>query len=173
MDLSLNVRRDDRGATTVDVAGEIDLGSSSQLLEYTVRVMHEHGPWLAVDLAHVTFMDCGGVRVLLAIRSRARMLGGQLWLVSTSAPVRRVLDIIGIDSARAFPEPSTVDDSRTRRLHRWQCFLPVKAGAIARHTPAARSADKPFRGRTRAGTVIAPTTAPRARPNLPPPAPRA
>jgi len=114
MDLSLNVRRDDGGATTVSVGGEVDLGSGRQLYEYAAGIMSEHGPSLTIDLAGVTFLDCGGLSVLQAIRARALLRGGQVRLGSTSAPVRRVLDIIGMDSTLAASEPSHVDDARQR-----------------------------------------------------------
>jgi anti-anti-sigma factor len=108
MDLLLNLRRDGE-LPTVAVGGEIDLCSGRRLLEYTFNVMREQGPRLAVDLAGVTFMDCGGVRMLLAIQSRARILGGQLSVVSASAPVRRVLEIIGMEAVLAVATPSKVD----------------------------------------------------------------
>jgi anti-anti-sigma factor len=94
--LSLNVRRDGAGAT-VEVGGEIDLGSGERLREYALEVMRELGPSLAVDLAGVTFLDCGGLRVLLALRRRARLLGGHLDVVSVSTAVCRVLEILGLD----------------------------------------------------------------------------
>jgi anti-sigma B factor antagonist len=103
MDLLLNVRQDER-ATTVAVDGEIDLGSGQRLLEYAYDVMRERGPWLTVDLAGVTFMDCGGISVLLTMRQQARVLGGQLRLGAASAPVRRVLSLVGMDTTLTLPE---------------------------------------------------------------------
>jgi anti-sigma B factor antagonist len=141
MDLLLNVRRDDHGAT-VDVGGEIDHYSGERLLAYAFGVMREHGPRLAVDLADVRFMDCGGVHVLLAIRRRALLLGGQLIVVSASAPVRRVLEIIGMDAVLTSPEPSEVDEWRPshstncEESQRWHCFRPGQAGA---HSPPEHS----------------------------------
>ncbi|MFL6140899.1 MAG: STAS domain-containing protein [Labedaea sp.] len=117
MDLSLDVRRDRDGAT-VDVGGEIDSWSGARLLHCAFDVMREHGPLLAINLAGVTFMDCGGVHVLLAIRQRASMLGGQLCVVSTSGPVRRVLEIVGLNAVLAGPSESQVD---TVRLARTTC----------------------------------------------------
>jgi anti-anti-sigma factor len=96
MELLLNVRRDDNGAT-VEVGGEVDAYSSGQLLEYARGALHDHGPRIAVDLAGVTFMDCGGVDVLLGLRHLAYRLGGQLRIVSASAPVRRVLDVLDMN----------------------------------------------------------------------------
>jgi anti-anti-sigma factor len=108
MNLLLNVRRDGP-ETTVLVAGEIDLGSGQRLLEYAREAIRQHGPRLAVDLAGVTFMDCGGVMVLLSIRTRAHRLGGYLSVVAASGAVRRVLDILELDRTLAIPEPSEVD----------------------------------------------------------------
>jgi anti-sigma B factor antagonist len=128
MNLSLSMRRNGDGAT-VEVGGEIDMGSSERLLEYALEVMRGQGPCLAVDLADVTFMDCGGLRVLLALRSRAQLLGGHLDVVSVSAPVRRVLEILELDKVFTDPNLSEVDNSQSEELQRWHCFLPVKAGA--------------------------------------------
>jgi anti-sigma B factor antagonist len=134
MNLSLNTRHNGDGAT-VEVGGEIDLGSGERLLEYALEVMREQGPCLAVNLADVTFLDCGGLRVLLALRSRARLLGGHLDVVSASAPVRRVLGILALDTVFSDPDPSEVDDLYSEELQRWHCFRPVKAGAPSRPGP--------------------------------------
>ncbi|HEV8561378.1 MAG TPA: STAS domain-containing protein [Actinophytocola sp.] len=112
MNLLLSVRRDGL-ETMVSVAGEIDLGSSRRLHNCAREVIRRHGPRLAVDLAGVTFMDCGGVRVLLAIRAQARRLGGYLSVVSASGPVRKVVEILGMDRVLAVPERS--DDTGIAR----------------------------------------------------------
>jgi anti-anti-sigma factor len=131
MNLSLNLRRDGDGAT-VEVGGEIDLGSGERLREYALEVMRAQGPYLTVDLADVTFLDCGGLRVLLALRSRARLLGGHLDVVSESAPVRRVLEILGLDKVFTDPNSAEVDEPHSTELQLRHCFLPVKAGPAAR-----------------------------------------
>jgi anti-sigma B factor antagonist len=131
MDLLLNQRHDVQWATTVTVGGEIDLCSGEQLFGYALDVMREHGPRLVVDLADVTFMDCGGLKVLLAIRSRARLLGGHLSVVSASAPVRRVLDILGLDKMLASPRRSEVDDLDREEIQEWHGFQRARAGVLA------------------------------------------
>ena len=108
MDLLLNVHRDG-SEMVLSVAGEIDLGSGQRLLRCALEAIRRYGPQLAVDLAGVTFMDCGGVRVLLTIRTCARELGGYLNVVSASGAVRRVLDILELGPTLAVPEPSEVD----------------------------------------------------------------
>lgn len=142
MDLSLSVRRDGHG-TTVEVGGEIDLGSGPELLEFALDVMREQGPWLAVDLAGVTFMDCGGVRVLLAIRSRARREGGHLNVVAISPPVHRVLRIIGMDTLLA-PMPHR---GRDWAGHRRPLATPPGAADPAPPVPPALVTDQEDRWR--------------------------
>jgi len=116
VDLLLNVRRDDHGAT-VEVAGEIDHYSSTQLLDCVLCAMREHGARLAVDLADVTFMDCGGVDVLLALRRRSHLLGGYLSVVSASAPVRRLLTVLDMNGVFPPAESSEVDTTCDEESH--------------------------------------------------------
>lgn len=122
MDLSLSVRRHGQGAT-VAVGGEIDPCTGQRLFERALEVVREHGPWLSVDLAGVTFMDCGGVRALLMLRSHVRLLGGRLDVVSASRPVLRILGILRMDTE--FAGRSEVDGSRddlvVRESGGWRC----------------------------------------------------
>ena len=136
MDLSLDVRRDRDGAT-VDVGGEIDRWSGTRLLHCAFDVMREHGPRLEINLAGVTFMDCGGVHVLLAIRQRARLLGGQLRVGSTSQPVSRVLEIIGLNTVLAGSSESQVDSpppastTRCEEPRQWRFFRSDPAAELS------------------------------------------
>lgn len=98
MQLSLNTCRHEDGAT-VTVAGEVDPGSGKALLEHALAVMGEQGPRLAVDLGEVTFMDSGGVEVLLAISDQANLRGGRLRLVCVPPRVQWLLQIIGVEAA--------------------------------------------------------------------------
>jgi anti-anti-sigma factor len=77
MNLSLDVHGHDDVATLA-VAGEVDRHCAGRLLERSLGAVREHGPWLTIDLAGVTFMDCGGVEVLLTIRCRSHLMGGRL-----------------------------------------------------------------------------------------------
>jgi anti-anti-sigma factor len=112
MNLSLDVHGHDDGATMA-VAGEVDRHGAGRLLERSLGAVREHGPWLTIDLAGVTFMDCGGVEVLLTIRCRSHLMGGQLWMISPSAPVRRVFGILGLDAVLAPPGRPETDENVT------------------------------------------------------------
>jgi anti-anti-sigma factor len=112
MNLSLDVHRHDDGATLA-VAGEIDRHCAGRLLEHSLGAVREHGPRLSIDLAGVTFMDCGGVEALLAIRRRNHLMGGYLWVISPSASVRRVFGILGLDAVLTASNWSEVDMNHT------------------------------------------------------------
>jgi anti-anti-sigma regulatory factor len=58
-------------------------------------------------------MDCGGVDVLLSVRHLARRLGGQLRIVSASAPVRRVIEVLDVD----LPLETAHEESKVEGAH--------------------------------------------------------
>ena len=102
MDLSLIVHRSEL-FTRVEVGGELDPCTGDLLLECALTVMRLHGPYVVLDLAHVTFMDCAGVEILLSLKRHAQRQGGCLLLVGIPAPVRRLLRIVGVDAALTAP----------------------------------------------------------------------
>jgi anti-anti-sigma factor len=65
---------------------------------------------LDVDLAGVTFMDCIGLGVLVAVRRVAAWTGCELRVVNPQPIVRRVLELTGLFGVLAAPlgEPSLV-----------------------------------------------------------------
>lgn len=87
-----------RPGPVVTISGEIDIASGHQLMDQLLGVMRRHGARLGLDLTGVTFMDCSGINVLLAVRRRAELEGGWLCVLRASPPVRRVLKLTGLDS---------------------------------------------------------------------------
>ena len=49
---------------TVEVAGELDVETGPRLCERSTSLMRAHGPYVALDLAGITFIDCAGVSAL-------------------------------------------------------------------------------------------------------------
>ena len=82
--------------TIVGVSGEIDLLTAGQLRHILERTMRSHGPRLVLDMSAVRFMDCAGVRSLVAVQQQAELLGGTLRLFSASAPVTRIIQLSGL-----------------------------------------------------------------------------
>ena len=81
----------------VAVVGEIDLSNSDVLRVRLLNVLSALRPHrIEVDLAGVTFMDCSGLTVLVALGQTAARTGCRLWITNPQPIVRRVLDLTGL-----------------------------------------------------------------------------
>jgi anti-sigma B factor antagonist len=79
------------GAVVVELVGEMDIASADQARAELARVISKAPrDLIVVDLAAVTFMDCGGLRVLVVARNS---LGDRLILRRPSGAVTRLLDL--------------------------------------------------------------------------------
>jgi anti-anti-sigma factor len=79
------------------VVGEVDLATAHLLRDRLLGVLHEQAPAVVeVDLAGVTFLDCTGISVLVAVRNAAIRAGGQLRVANPQPIVRRVLELTGL-----------------------------------------------------------------------------
>src|SRR3954452_9098064 len=87
---------DDDGSTTVTVAGEIDLASSTRLNRELDAVLDREPARLRIDLAAVPFMDTTGVAVLLKARRRALAQGCRFSVASASPALARLFEITGL-----------------------------------------------------------------------------
>ncbi|MFF2364566.1 STAS domain-containing protein [Streptomyces sp. NPDC058122] len=104
--------------TTVDgirvlaVAGELDADNVGTLGQ-ALRVGEDLASALTVlDLGAVTFMDSSAINVLVAANRDAAAAAGQLRMAALSEPVRRVVEIVGLDTIIAcyptLPEAFTI-----------------------------------------------------------------
>ncbi|MET9896930.1 STAS domain-containing protein [Streptomyces sp. NPDC006465] len=79
------------------LSGEIDadnVGFLRQALE-----IDANGPArLVLDFSGVIFMDSSGISVLAAARRDAASAGGWIRMASLTAPVQRVVEIVGLDT---------------------------------------------------------------------------
>ena len=95
----VDVQRRD-GAAIVRPRGELDLG--------TVETLHAaldgitNAPKLVLDLRRLSFIDSTGVHLLVALDQRAQRDGLQLTLIAPPDPVRRVIELCGLDEALPF-----------------------------------------------------------------------
>lgn len=81
----------------VAVVGEVDLATATALRDRLLSVLHDHTPAvLDVDLAGVTFLDCAGLRALVAGRNAAVQAGRQMRVTHPQPIVRRVLEVTGL-----------------------------------------------------------------------------
>ena len=71
MSVTLCIRPGD-GVTIVAISGEVDVCTEAQLQQSLLRIIRECGAKLMLDVSGVSFMDCAGLRALLATRAAPR-----------------------------------------------------------------------------------------------------
>jgi anti-anti-sigma factor len=87
----------DGDALVIEVSGEIDLHTASEL-QRTVEQLSPFPHPVALDLGGVGFIDSTGIRALLAINNRATETTGEaLTIRNATDGTRRLLELTGID----------------------------------------------------------------------------
>ncbi len=94
----LHVATDGDGdAPTIRAAGELDAGSSPDLLD-AVDAAAGPGAVVSLDLAEVTFIDSSGLRALAETLRRSAADGFELRIAAASEPVEHLLAMTGMAS---------------------------------------------------------------------------
>ncbi len=86
----------DRAAVIV-VPGEIDLTIADGLRDALLEVLNAGALGLIVDMSATTFLDSAGISAITRAARRASASGAVIRLVAVTAPVLRVLSLVGID----------------------------------------------------------------------------
>lgn len=86
------------GCERVTAVGEIDLATGWRLTD-ALREAQARAQSVVLDLSGATFIDAGGVRILLAAAARARAASGTFAIAHPTWPVERVLQLVGADLA--------------------------------------------------------------------------
>ena len=112
--LTATVRREGAVAT-VAVTGELDLATVPRLSASVAE--RGDAKLLVLDLTAVTFIDSTGVRVLLEAERSCADSGSRLVLLAGDGPVRRLLELCGIDGRLELvaDHPSRGAQGRSRR----------------------------------------------------------
>ena len=87
----------DHGQAVVAVAGELDMTTAPELSRSLAPVLDQHPRDLTLDLGGVDFIDSTGLTLLVRTSKALQAHEGALHLVSATPPVRRVLEIVGLD----------------------------------------------------------------------------
>ena len=95
--------------TVVHVAGEVDLSTTPTLRSALSEHLDAGRSQLVVDLSDVGFLDSTGLGMLVSMHRRATESGGSLRLSSVQRPVRRVLQITGLEEVFGVDEPMSDD----------------------------------------------------------------
>lgn len=94
------------GAVVALLPDEIDITNAGQVGESLLSHVHTGITLLVVDMSATTFCDVAGVRAVLRAQEQARAHGADLRILAAAAPVRRVLDLLGVD-VRIYPDLKT------------------------------------------------------------------
>jgi anti-anti-sigma factor len=104
--LSIVTAQPEAGTVRVHLAGEVDLATSGQLRVALLAVVAAAAPstHVRVDLAQVTFIDAGGIGVLIRARAAAHRAGVGFSVHNPRGIVRRVIDVLDLtDMLRVTP----------------------------------------------------------------------
>jgi anti-sigma B factor antagonist len=85
-----------RGATVLELRGEIDLVTALSLSARLDALTAHSRPDLVLDLRRVSFIDCSGLSILCRVRSRILTRKGRLRLVTDSSHFLRLLRHAGL-----------------------------------------------------------------------------
>jgi anti-anti-sigma factor len=95
--LHLQTRHGPSGTVVVAVAGEVDMATAPGLHAALLDALAVHRPAVIdVDLSACTFLDCSGIRVLIAAHTTAQASGCQMRVSHPRCLVRLVLEVTGL-----------------------------------------------------------------------------
>jgi anti-anti-sigma factor len=147
-DLDHGVRlstRTERGHVIATLRGELDLTAAPALREQLLSLLRPGTSRLVVDLSAISYADASGLAVLVGTRRRARLLGGDLRLVSPAPAVTAALSLTGLGGQLdVFPTVRAAITSPPAHPYRHDRPAdtgtgPAETGPAAARTAAART----------------------------------
>lgn len=101
-DVGLTVRVEQDGeALVIRPVGELDL-SNTQTLDAELRRAINDESEVILDLGGLSFIDSGGLRLLVLATALSQANGDRLRMLRGSAPVERVIQLTGLDGSLPF-----------------------------------------------------------------------
>ncbi|MFE1289963.1 anti-sigma factor antagonist [Streptomyces sp. NPDC058751] len=102
----------DHGHVVLELRGEIDLLSTTEITPLLDAVTSEPAPRVVIDLRRVEFFDCSGLRLLYRARRRVLDRGGRLHLVCTHPLTLRMFRLTGL--SRLLPPSASTEEALSR-----------------------------------------------------------
>ncbi|MEU6770212.1 STAS domain-containing protein [Streptomyces sp. NPDC046759] len=88
------------------VTGHLDLHTAHHLADALQPLLDRDPHTVLVDLSGVTFLDSTGLTCLITAYRTARSTGARLALIAPSQPVRKMLQLTGVDQVLdSYPSP--------------------------------------------------------------------
>jgi anti-anti-sigma factor len=82
---------------TLFVTGELDVATGPVFESAVDGALDGQGGELSLDLSALEFMDSTGAQAFMRAHDKAVSLGSRLVILSPTRPVRRVLELMGLD----------------------------------------------------------------------------
>jgi anti-sigma B factor antagonist len=83
------------GVASIALSGELDVATAPVLAARLALFEGDGVAAIMLDLRELTFLDCSGLRILLAAHDRANTNGHRLILVGVGQPARRLFELTG------------------------------------------------------------------------------
>ncbi|MFI2433395.1 anti-sigma factor antagonist [Streptomyces sp. NPDC018693] len=103
--------RQERGFTVLELRGEIDIAAAVEIIPHLDAATRGAEPRLVIDLTHIHFFDCSGLRLLYRARTRVQDRDGELRLVCTHPLALRILRATGL--SKLLPPAPSLDAALT------------------------------------------------------------
>lgn len=132
--LRIEVSLPSPGTVRLAVAGEVDLATSTLLSRQLMTMLDAHRPAVVdVDLAEVSFLDCTGIGVLVAVRDAAEKVHCRVWITHPQPFIAQILDTVGLLGQFAAPIAPPAPRSASRGTTRTRVVRMARAmvGRIA------------------------------------------
>ena len=91
--------------------GELDVSNLNNLRQALDRLLEPGPQALVVDLAKLSFADCGSLSVLVSAHQRLARQGQGLILTDPQPLVRRLLAVTGLDTVFSLGDPDGLENS--------------------------------------------------------------
>ncbi|MFE4859018.1 STAS domain-containing protein [Streptomyces sp. NPDC056670] len=87
------------GTVIIELHGELDMLAHRELGPRVHALVRVSAADVVLDLRAVTFLDAGGIRLLLAVREHVAYRGGVLRLIRGTPRVSHILRIVRLDGS--------------------------------------------------------------------------
>lgn len=109
MELTMEPKSIDEQTVLLKLTGEMDIYTAPRLKDKTTELIKGGASKLIIEMSELKYIDSIGLGTLVAILAHAKKNKGNLCLVSPSKPIRRLLEIVGID--KVLSSYSTLHDA--------------------------------------------------------------
>jgi anti-anti-sigma factor len=99
-ELTIVVRPGPSERMRIAVVGEVDLSNLLALEGALTALITESAAVIEIDLTQVTFLSCGGLRLVL---QACKAAGGRFTIVGAAPAVRRLLEVLEVPFVIEFP----------------------------------------------------------------------